>query len=83
MNWNREFWERACNASFARSLSEIKETNFVAGGVAVCFFPPCSPPLSHSVSDFDACFSGCYQRGVLFARLQAAALENKRQGGRW
>ena len=43
MSFNCELWERACNASFARSLSQIKETNSIAGGAAVCAFPPCAP----------------------------------------
>ena len=75
---NRNFWAQACNAALSRPLPELRHANSIANGFAVGHLPlsgcQCDPRLTPTL-DLHLLFCRRVQRGILFAGLQAAALE--------
>ena len=83
---DRNFWEKACNASVSRPVSALKQSNYVANAVAVSYIH-CNMTLPRCLltqsSDFRLRIWCRVQRDILFAGLQAAAVEAERQRGGW
>ncbi len=84
MSTNTIFWREACNASASRPVWQQTQYINAAYGVAVSAFSFLSsihrltPPIGHTVH-----FRRCSKRCLLFAGIQAAALEAERLGGGW
>ncbi len=86
---DRSFWEQACNATVSRPLSALKQSNYIANTVAVNL-SRCHMNLPRRLltlsPDFHLRMWCRGQRDILFAGLQAAAVEaewrEEQRGGR-